>query len=66
MGNGEGDINAQAEPKNDVSKPGLQRNFPQLRLLVYDVVADEGRWLFNFTPTLTFATQFCPFLTSMP
>ncbi|MCA9916433.1 MAG: PD40 domain-containing protein [Anaerolineales bacterium] len=61
LGNGEGDINAQAEPKNDVSKPGLQRNFPQLRLLVYDVVADEGRWLFNFTPTLTFATQFLPF-----
>jgi TolB protein len=58
---GEGDINAQIGEKEVVSKPGQQQNRPRLRLLVYDVLADEGRVLFNFVPTVTFATQFLPF-----
>jgi len=56
---GEGDINAQAD-KDAVGKLA-QQNLPMLRLLVYDVTADEGRFLFSFVPTLTFATQFLPF-----
>ncbi|MEZ4590720.1 MAG: hypothetical protein R3D55_06205 [Chloroflexota bacterium] len=59
--NGEGDINAQTEIKEFVSKPNQQQNLPRLRLLVYDVAEDEGRWLLNFVPTFTFATQFLPF-----
>jgi TolB protein len=57
---GEGDINAQAD-KSAPSKPGQQRNLPRLRLLVYDVTIGEGRLLFDFVPTFTFATQFLPF-----
>ena len=60
----EGDITAQLPrlpQKESASKPNQQRNLPQLRLLVYDVVADEGRVLLNFVPTFTFATQFLPF-----
>jgi TolB protein len=58
---GEGDINAQLDEKENVNKPAQQQNLPRLRLLVYDVLADEGRLLFNFIPTFTFATQFLPF-----
>ncbi|MBK7896412.1 MAG: hypothetical protein WAS33_21040 [Candidatus Promineifilaceae bacterium] len=58
---GNGDINAQTEMKAFVGKPNRQQNSPRLRLLVYDVAEDEGRWLFNFAPTFTFATQFLPF-----
>lgn len=57
---GEGDINAQAG-KESAGKPNQQQNLPRLRLLVYDVAADEGRLLFSFVPTFTFATQFLPF-----
>ena len=56
----EGDINAQLE-KEPLSKPGLQQNLPQLRLLVYDVNEDEGRVLLSFVPTFTFASQLLPF-----
>lgn len=56
---GEGDITAQA--KTTTGKPGFQQNLPRLRLLVYDVTTDEGRALFSFIPTFTFATQFLPF-----
>jgi TolB protein len=58
--NGEGDINAQAG-KERAGKLGLQQNLPRLRLLVYNVAAEEGRLLFSFVPTFTFATQFLPF-----
>lgn len=58
---GEGDINAWLGGKVDVFKPSQQQNLPQLRLLVYDLLTDEGRVLFNFVPTFTFATQFLPF-----
>ena len=58
---GEGDINAQEGSKVWAGKPLQQGNLPQLRLLVYDVAAGEGRVLFNFVPTFTFATQFLPF-----
>ena len=57
---GEGDINVQAN-KDAASKPGQQQNLPRLRLLVFDVATDEGRLLFDFVPTFTFATQFLPF-----
>ena len=57
---GEGDINASAN-KEVISKPGQQRELPRLRLFVFDVAADEGRFLFDFVPTFTFATQFLPF-----
>lgn len=57
---GEGDINARTD-KNAVGKPAQQQNLPLLRLLVYDVNADEGRYLFSFVPTLPFLTQFLPF-----
>ncbi|MBK8900734.1 MAG: hypothetical protein IPM53_06120 [Anaerolineaceae bacterium] len=58
--NGEGDINVQGG-KTAVAKPAVQQNLPRLRLLVYDVTSDEGRLLFDFVPTITFATQFLPF-----
>lgn len=57
---GEGDINAQGS-KTAVGKRATQQNLPRLRLLVYDVTAGEGRLLFEFVPTFTFATQFLPF-----
>ncbi|WP_420643650.1 TolB family protein [Candidatus Leptofilum sp.] len=58
---GDGDINASLFGKEGMGKPNQQQNLPQLRLLVYDVLTDEGRVLFNFVPTFTFATQFLPF-----
>ncbi len=58
--NGEGDINVQGG-KTAVGKRTDQQNLPRLRLLVYDVTTDEGRLLFEFVPTFTFATQFLPF-----
>jgi TolB protein len=58
--NGEGDINAQTE-KEAPSKLIQQQNLPQLRLLVYEVASGEGRLLFSFVPTFSFATQFLPF-----
>jgi TolB protein len=57
---GEGDINAQSD-KDVAGKAVQQQNLPRLRLLVYDVTTEEGRLLFNFVPTFTFATQFLPF-----
>ncbi len=57
---GEGDINALAG-KSSTAKRSQQQNLPMLRLLVYDVTTDEGRFLFTFVPTFTFATQFLPF-----
>ncbi len=56
----EGDINARLD-KSAAGKPAQQQNLPMLRLLVYDVTADEGRFLFSYVPTLTFLTQFLPF-----
>ncbi|WP_420632305.1 TolB family protein [Candidatus Leptofilum sp.] len=58
---GDGDINAWLDGKGALGKPNQQQNLPQLRLLVYDLMVDEGRVLFNFVPTFTFATQFLPF-----
>jgi TolB protein len=60
LGRGEGDINVQGG-KTAVGKQVYQQNLPRLRLLVYDVTTDEGRLLFEFVPTFTFATQFLPF-----
>lgn len=60
LGRGEGDINVQGG-KTAVGKHLYQQNLPRLRLLVYDVTTDEGRLLFEFVPTFTFATQFLPF-----
>ncbi|MAT98965.1 MAG: hypothetical protein CL608_17615 [Anaerolineaceae bacterium] len=57
---GEGDINAQTD-KDVIGKLARQQNLPRVRLLVYDVTTDEGRLLFSFVPTFTFATQFLPF-----
>ena len=57
---GEGDINAQTG-KASTGKLTQQQNLPMLRLLVYDVTTDEGRFLFSFVPTFTFVTQFLPF-----
>lgn len=58
--NGEGDINVEGG-KTAVGKRAAQQNLPRLRLLIYDVTSDEGRRLFEFVPTITFATQFLPF-----
>ena len=60
LGSDEGDINVQGG-KTAVGKHVYQQNLPRLRLLVYDVTTDEGRLLFEFVPTFTFATQFLPF-----
>ena len=57
---GEGDINVQSG-KTAVGKQIAQQSLPRLRLLVYDVTTEEGRLLFEFVPTFTFATQFLPF-----
>ena len=57
---GEGNINALAN-KTEAGKLAWQTNLPRLRLLVYEVDSGEGRLLFNFVPTFTFATQFLPF-----
>lgn len=57
---GEGDINVLAD-KNALGKIGQLQNLPRLRLLIYDVTLDEGRVLFNFVPTIPFATQLLPF-----
>lgn len=57
---GDGDINAEVG-KPPASKPAAQQNLPRLRLLVFDTTTDEGRLLFSFVPTFTFATQFLPF-----
>jgi Tol biopolymer transport system component len=56
----EGDINAWAG-KDVAAKRNQQQNLPRLRLLVYDVSNDEGRFLFDFVPTLPFARQFLPY-----
>ncbi|MCP4419690.1 MAG: hypothetical protein GY805_24020 [Chloroflexi bacterium] len=58
--NGEGDINVWAS-RGAAAKSSQRQNLPQLRLLVYDVSSDEGRLLFDFLPTVSFATQFLPF-----
>lgn len=61
---GDGDINVQSGKTAVGKRPSqgaAQQNLPRLRLLVYDVAEGEGRLLFEFVPTFTFATQFLPF-----
>lgn len=54
-----GDISAQA--KGQSAKPARQFSLPTLDLTIFDLVTGEGRVILEYTPTLTFLTQFLPF-----
>lgn len=54
-----GDISARA--KGNFTKPARQFDLPPMELTIFDVATGEGRVILEFTPTLTFLSQFLPF-----
>ncbi len=54
-----GDISARA--KGTFAKPARQFELPPMELTIFDVTSGEGRVILEFTPTLTFLSQFLPF-----
>lgn len=54
-----GDISARA--KGAFAKPARQFDLPSMELTIFDIAAGEGRVILEFTPTLTFLSQFLPF-----
>ncbi len=55
----QGDISART--KGNFAKPVRQFDLPSMELTIFDVAAGEGRVILEFTPTLTFLSQFLPF-----
>ena len=54
-----GDISARA--KGNFTKPARQFDLPPIELTIFNIATGEGRVILEFTPTLTFLSQFLPF-----